>query len=240
MNHLYNELIKQLLLSQKNIHDQNTRREFLVKVKQMLDNTKKEMKDVSLDAIAFQNKMNDIYMDIELKSREVNDLYKFIDATQIKIRNYENEIRKMKIRELDLLEKNKIDKKEQYQSQLHAIAIQRGILNHELEYAEQKRLVVENKLSIIHDYIHEYRQKLKEQHQIISDCVNKVLYLMILEKRLELSITDENNLSKVFDVMDKQPHVICFDDDVYMDIISKYNEYPDLLKDYIAKAESFF
>ena len=237
MNQFYNAFVKQLLF-QKNVHGQDVKHEFLEKVKQMLDNAKKEMKDVSLDAISFKNKMNDIYVNIELRRKEADVLQKFINDMHTKIRDCENEIEKMKIRELDLLENMSMDKKER--SQLKSLAIQRDFLNSDLENAKQKRLDADQKLSIMHAYIHEYTQSFKEQHQVISNCVNKLLYLMILEKRLELSIIDENNVSKVFDVIDKQPHVICFDDDIYMDIIIKYNEYPNLLKDYIAKAESFF
>lgn len=237
MNQFYNAFVKQLLF-QKNVHGQDVKHEFLEKVKQMLDNAKKEMKDVSLDAISFKNKMNDIYVNIELRRKEADVLQKFINDMHTKIRDCENEIGKMKIRELDLLENMSMDKKER--SQLKSLAIQRDFLNSDLENAKQKRLDADQKLSIMHAYIHEYTQNFKEQHQVISNCVNKLLYLMILEKRLELSIIDENNVSKVFDVIDKQPHVICFDNDIYMDIIIKYNEYPNLLKDYIAKAESFF
>ena len=164
MNQFYNEFVKQLLF-QKNVHGQDVKHEFLEKVKQVLDNAKKEMKDVSLDAISFKNKMNDIYVNIELRRKEADVLQKFINDMHTKIRDCENEIEKMKIRELDLLENMSMDKKER--SQLKSLAIQRDFLNSDLENAKQKRLDADQKLSIMHAYIHEYTQNFKEQHQVI-------------------------------------------------------------------------
>ncbi|WP_028044615.1 hypothetical protein [Candidatus Stoquefichus massiliensis] len=235
--------------------------EFLPKIQQMLNDAKKDLRDISQNADLVKKEMQSMYKVIKCQEKEIKEY-------NDKIKEYEKII---KMANVDL--NQNIQAKDQYDKDMKTMELnwcipfagffimindkksgkydryiaERNHIQYVINEIENKISTNKDQLSNISDLsihlIQKYdinMKKLNQHRKKVSNSINQVLYLSILEERLNMLRINGNTASHVLELLDKEPDMIHFDDDIYMDIIKAYYEHPDSFKDYIIKGEKEF
>lgn len=161
-------------------------------IQQILSEVKNNIQVISENILMIRDDMNNTYIYIESKRKEAKVLKKIIDDNQFNIKKYECQFNLLKYHSNN-----------QYQNELDKIKL---IIDH----SKQNIYNAQKKLSIVNMYIDVYMEKFTELDQKFSHNVNQVLFLSLLEKRLNI-LTDVT--SHVLDLLNKEPDDICFNNE---------------------------
>lgn len=161
-------------------------------IQQILSEVKNNIQVISENILMIRDDMNNTYIYIESKRKEAKVLKKIIDDNQFNIKKYECQFNLLKYHSNN-----------QYQNELDKIKL---IIDH----SKQNIYNAQKKLSIVNMYIDVYMEKFTELDQKFSHSVNQVLFLSLLEKRLNI-LTDVT--SHVLDLLNKEPDDIYFNNE---------------------------
>lgn len=161
-------------------------------IQQILSEVKNNIQVISENILMIRDDMNNTYIYIESKRKEAKVLKKIIDDNQFNIKKYECQFNLLKYHSNN-----------QYQNELDKIKL---IIDH----SKQNIYNAQKKLSIVNMYIDVYMEKITELDQKFSHSVNQVLFLSLLEKRLNI-LTDVT--SYVLDLLNKEPNDIYFNNE---------------------------
>ncbi|WP_050636057.1 hypothetical protein [Candidatus Stoquefichus sp. SB1] len=235
--------------------------EFMPKIKKMLDDAKKNLQETSQNAPKLKKEMTNLYNTINVQRKNIEELKNNIEEYDIKIKkwtidiqqytqardNCDKELKNMRSKKfipyVGLIMTIKDKRSGKYNRYLqefeNAVDMIHQLENHisEARVFCQKNQEECNK---IYKNIDDDTKKLAILRQKISDSVNQVLYLSILEERLSQLGCGVVTSSKILELLDKEPEVIHFDNEIYMTIINEYNKNPDSFKDYIVKGDEEF
>lgn len=161
-------------------------------IQQILSEVKNNIQVISENILMIRDDMNNTYIYRESKRKEAKVLKKIIDDNQFNIKKYECQFNLLKYHSNN-----------QYQNELDKIKL---IIDH----SKQNIYNAQKKLSIVNMYIDVYMEKITELDQKFSHSVNQVLFLSLLEKRLNI-LTDVT--SYVLDLLNKEPDDIYFNNE---------------------------
>lgn len=240
---------------------QSVLNEFMPKIQKMLDDAKKNLQDISQNAPALKDEMTNIYNTIKLQRKNVEKLTNKIEGYNININHwsidikqciqakdeYNNELTQMKLKWLIpfagpfiMIDDKNSGRYDRYLQEFKNSMNMIHQLEIRISEAEMLRKNAQEECNKVNKDIDDNTKKLGILHQKISDSVNQVLYLSILEERLNQLGCGMITNSKVLDLLDKEPEVIHFDDEIYMTIIKEYNKNPHSFNDYIVKGKEEF
>lgn len=69
-------------------------------------------------------------------------------------------------------------------------------------------------------------QQITQKREEIADNINQKIYYTILQEKLENYLTHGDTLDQVLILLDKEPELIHFEDQVYFDIMKEYYDHP--------------
>lgn len=235
--------------------------EFIPKIQQMLNEAKKNLIDISQNASQLENEMKNMYKVIKSENRElqeyndkINEYENMIQMANIDLNQniqakdqYDKDIKTMELNWcipfagiFIMLSDKKSGKYDRYVAESNRLQDVINSIENKIHENHDKISIISSSFVDLHRTYDINKEKLEKHRKKVSDCVNQVLYFSILEERLNALRINGSTISKVLHLLDKEPDVIHFDDQTYMDIIKEYHEHPDSFRDYIAKGKKEF
>lgn len=244
-----NETATQVDILEKQFNENYKQKNFYIKEKENLDkqyeNMERSIVEFERKVTGFDNnikmlddKIKNLEQQIQSKKDKRDALYPqcFIPFYGIKVATDINKLEKETIPHL-------IHEVNQYINQINHCQMQKDQYIHEQRPDYNSFSILKMKIENIKKQINVYDQVINNIHQQISSAIKDIAYLTILQNRVEDTLANSQNISKVMQMLDKNPQTIHYDkNDIYFDMLEKWNQSHDMnvFQNYIMQSEKEF
>lgn len=244
-----NETATQVDILEKQFNENYKQKNLYIKEKENLDkqyeNMERSIVEFEREVTGFDNnikmlddKIKDLEQQIQSKKDKRDALYPqcFIPFYGIKVATDINKLEKETIPHL-------IHEVNQYINQINHCQMQKDQYIHEQRPDYNSFSILKMKIENIKKQINVYDQVINNIHQQISSAIKDITYLTILKNRVEDTLANSQNISKVMQMLDKNPQTIHYDkNDIYFDMLEKWNQSHDMnvFQNYIMQSEKEF